>query len=156
MKVRSRRTVRRSSYRLPPTTAATAFDLLKEVRGLILADPRRYAQPEVLYHRKPGTVLDMGWDGSVVVPPCGTVGCRAGWIVELVGKMKEEDTLVAATRILGLTVHETSPFFSGSAAGSAQCGTKAHARDGARGITEFMKTYKTQLQATPIRVTRRR
>jgi hypothetical protein len=139
-----------AASRLPKTRAKTAYELLGEIRRVILAVPARYAQSEVLYRLKPGTPIHVpdGYASALIrVPACGTVGCRAGWAVELTRVRTQGGVMDTAQRLLGLTRAQAAPFFRGSAV-AGRPGTRAHAQAGARGITAFMRAHRAQLQAT--------
>jgi hypothetical protein len=142
----------KKSIRLPKTRAKNAYELLKEIRTIILAQPKRYAQTEILIHGRPGSVFSTHTWRDLIIPPCGTVGCRAGWIVELTraGGTANVGIIDRAAQILGFgTAREIGEFFAGSAA-EGEPGTREHARSGAKGITAFMKEHKARLLATRI------
>jgi hypothetical protein len=137
------------SPRIPRTKATNAYDLLKEVRDLILEDPRRYNQRTTLNHYPPGVQWTEGPRRQpILAPPCGTVGCRAGWVVELT-RSRTQYVVRGAQDILGLTDAQAETFFAAAAA-AGWAGTPEHARSGAYGITAFLKKHAKQLKAKRI------
>lgn len=62
--------------------------LLRKVKKHILEEPRRFAMGTWLKKYTPGTLIDEPDSEAFVtrrVPACGTVGCIAGWTVDLTG-----------------------------------------------------------------------
>lgn len=133
------------AVRLPKTKAKNAFELLQEIRLLILAVPTRYNQMDILSH-----YYNTGEESSTgqLVPACGTIGCRAGWVAELTSNRPNrlKDVLGYAQKKLGLTNNQADGFFSGFVA-TGRGGTREHARSGARGITKFLRENRRQLKA---------
>src|SRR4051812_46510738 len=91
---------------MPVSKAKTAYELLGEIRKLILEEPLRYDQEKW---------LDVGCLLHDREPKCGTVGCVAGWVVAL----KEQRTSSAqsvikcrAMAILGIEVNQANWLFS--------------------------------------------
>jgi hypothetical protein len=129
---------------LPTSRAKNAYDLLTEVKELILADPRRYDQGT--YIERHGGVKN----ARVIIeyPPCGTVGCVAGWVATLKrGRRFTYGTAgPIAEDILGLDQIQANDLFSGDAA-PYPAQTRDHAKAGARHITAFQKRYREQLKA---------
>lgn len=136
------------SAKPPKSKAKNAYELLGEIRKLILENPLRYDQGVYLDHKAKDPIFGptrKKW------PSCGTIGCRAGWVFELTAPEGADpyDIFGYAAKILGLTNQQAHSFFSGLAVdGKPQ--TKAHAKHGAEGIAEFMKENKKQLQAKKI------
>jgi len=137
--------------------ATNAYDLLKEIRALIQEEPKRYNQQDTLtYLRNYRNTLYRGKLAQEVAPACGTIGCRAGWVVAAAAPHPErvDDVVHYAKKVLGLTGRQAENLFDGWAAGSeadgAPFGSVEHARRGARGITVFMAHHKKQLQAHKI------
>lgn len=137
--------------KLPTSRAKTAYGILSEVRRLILKQPLRYTQQR--YIARLGSnghdVDPIGPTHTVVVaPPCGTVGCVAGWIATLArgNNFKYSDTPKIAEEVLGMSYVETEELFSGRAvSGTPQ--TLDHAERGAKHIAAFQKKYSTKLRA---------
>jgi len=141
------------------TKAHNAYDLLKEVRTLILEEPRRYNQNEWM-----SNIADIpdGYTHKGVIlsretrPACNTVGCRAGWVNELAHPNPRSystyETGDEAAKILGITTkqaeHLFAPFDDDDR--DSAWGTVENAKKGARGITVFMAHHKKQLQAKRI------
>jgi hypothetical protein len=141
---------------LPKSRAKTAYGLLSEIRRIILQDPRRYDQETTLRRIEARSLWY--YDDA---PPCGTVGCVAGWTVAL----KPKDAVQAvdppgwspvlrqAKAILGLTTGEAYVLFSGDAAGvrdPSAAGRRRHARAGAAHIARFQKAHAKHLKATRV------
>lgn len=133
--------------RRPRSHATNAYDLLNEVRTLILDEPKRYNQTIYLRRRqKPG---QKGFPG------CGTIGCVAGWVYTLKSrKRKSTDTdgvADEAAKILGISYDQRS-LFSGEAANEAagrhtKPQTRDHAKGGAAHIKAFQDEHEDQLRA---------
>lgn len=129
----------------------TAYELLQRVCEHILEEPRRYNQERWLMRGK-RYIKDFG----LSAPACGTVGCRAGWIVLLHDGMKAKvtdetcSTGWRAAQILGLDVprygNATFDLFAGGGV-SGKVGTKTYAERGAAGIRVFMAEHKFHLKA---------
>jgi|SRR5579862_4089390 len=140
------------------TRATNAYDLLKEVRALILEEPKRYNQATILDHLEeykpnPGITL-YGQPAEEFIPACKTIGCRAGWVTELTAPNPKRiiDAVEYARKQLGITEQQANTLFHGGAAGETygRWGTPEYARKGARGITVFMAHHKAQLLAKRI------
>lgn len=111
--------------------ATNAYDVLSEVREIILDEPLRYNQV---------TYLSTG-DGPGF-PKCGTVACVAGWTEVITGSTMASD-------VLGLTDAQAGElFFYGAVKGKPQ--TPMHAKLGAAHIARFQKKYAKQLKATRV------
>lgn len=125
--------------------ATNAADLLLDVAEAILEEPMRYNQKVALMTGGPG---ESGAGGTY--PDCGTIGCRAGWIVVLnktpsETKRHQHRIVDVAAKILGMPVHDLQILFRASAVtGSPQ--TETHAREGARGLLAFRKQHLTRLK----------
>ncbi len=138
------------SAKLPKSKATNAYDLLEEVRQLILEEPKRYNQ-EVFRVVEPDE-----YDAPLGLPQCGTVGCVAGWVITL----KAPDTrpgltCAIAQDILGLNDDQVGTFFDGAALARKfpehdYVQTKAYARAGAAHIRRFQKKYAAQLKAQKV------
>ena len=124
--------------RLARSKATNAYDLLSDVRRVILQTPTRYTQQ--CFQRR--------------TRDCGTVGCIAYWTERLAGKAIPAPTIawgvfdVAAAR-LGLDQRQARHLFY-SSAGKGRAGTVAHARAGARHIRAFQLAHAAQLKAQRI------
>ena len=130
---------------IPRTRAKTAYGLLSEVCRLILAEPKRYNQ-RTFIERSDESLITV--DAPEGFPPCGTIGCVAGWVATLTTRKTFTYTATAdiASRVLGLTGDQSSELFEMFAAsGSPQ--TRAHARSGVRHIRRFQKAHAAQLKA---------
>lgn len=140
-------------------TPKTAYDLMARVAAHILEEPKRYYQGKWVTKKKSDIVDVVG-----AVPQCGTVACRAGWIVALHDGLNSKaitqeiqrtggDFPVAwrAHEILDMSDRHTSDLFDGCVllhmVPSPTPGTAAYAKAGAKGIREFMRTHKAHLQA---------
>jgi len=132
------------------TEAKNAYDLLREVRSLILANPQRYNQHDTLSFGKEG---DTYWGDETKYPSCGTIGCRAGWVAALVAPRPNrlQNVMKYAQKVLGLTEEQADTFFDSYAAGRGSICTLEHARIGAKGITAFIRKNRNQLLAKRIR-----
>lgn len=143
-----RRVTRKTQYQRPPRTA---YDLLARVCEHILDEPKRYTQESYLVHGI-AAIKNLG----LAAPTCGTVGCRAGWIVALHDGptgVRGEAVEWRANQILGRG-GDTHDLFSGTAcdrlAGedtSPIIGTKKYARLGVKGLRAFMKQHAKHLKA---------
>lgn len=126
---------------IPLSRAKTAYGLLSEIRRLILDEPKRYDQTDVLRTR-PLYGTGSYW------PSCGTVGCVAGWATTLKGKPSRDGwkTLMRARHILGLDAQQADDLFDGGAAGHDPQ-KPGHARRGAYHIAAFQVAHAKQLKA---------
>jgi hypothetical protein len=146
---------------MPKLKATNAYDLLTQVRELILEEPLRYNQ-EVWLKKK-------GVDYRHQFPACGTVGCVAGWVVALVrpgGSAYDVDVNVAAKHILGLGWAPAAELFDGDAVDrlfveqqhddndddwlGPYPQTAEYAALGAEHILRFQEKYAEQLKAKAI------
>lgn len=129
--------------------ARTAYALLTEIQGLILAEPKRYNQHDTLCVKGIRSGINSSRPPKGY-PKCGTVGCVAGWVCALKHPHANSrgwfDVLGQAERILGLTPSQRWMLFSGGAAdGKAQTGE--HAKSGAAHIKRFQRKYAAKLKA---------
>lgn len=136
----------------PVSKAKTAYGLLGEIPKLILQEPKRYDQTCVLE-----VAPKDGRHNPSNYPPCGTVGCVAGWTVALTEPPRrvnrlilKANVMVHAARILGLTIGQAEELFAAGQAG-IHPQTLGHAKRGARHIARFRKRYAKQLRAKRIR-----
>lgn len=135
----------------------TAYDLLARVADHILEEPKRYYQTNWGLR---GTHLEA--IKKELRPACGTVACRAGWIVALHdGPERLNGTHLQllkriparARMILGATDNkqdirwDASDLFDGAACGMAAEGTVEHAKRGASGIRAFMRKHAAHLKS---------
>lgn len=132
--------------KMPKSRAKTAYGLLGEVAALILAEPKRYDQRDVLTFKT--------GDHETYFPACGTIGCVAGWTVALKASAPKVvagngNVLGTARKILGLTEGQEYELFVDSAVGGKSQGL-THARNGARHISQFQKKYRAQLLAKKV------
>lgn len=145
------------------TRPKTAYELLERVANHILQEPKRFWQDTwgIVGKR---AIRREGFDA---VPACGTVACRAGWVVALHDGPKmipvledfsrplnSIDVPKRANQILGFgtMTHapETSELFSSEACGprdKRRFGTHEYARLGAAGLREFMAAHADHLKA---------
>lgn len=132
---------------LLPKRIKTADGLLATIERLILEEPLRYNQWDVLtvkWHPMLG-------DPHVAFPDCGTVGCVGGWTVALTRRRQQYGSLLSnAARVLGLTGDQAGELFGAEKAGQGSQ-TLDHARRGAAHIRRFRKKYRAQLRAKRIR-----
>jgi hypothetical protein len=122
----------------PKSKAKTAYELLEEIRALTLEEPRRYNQNQY---------LSFDVDEEHGGPACGTVGCRAGWVVALRAKRPRLVTThwIYARKVLGLDAAQCNDLFGYAAVGGLP-GTREHAELGAAQLTEFMRRHEQQLK----------
>lgn len=126
---------------IPKSKAKNAYQLLAEVRALILAEPKRYNQEEWIRRVNP-------MERPEIFPSCGTICCVGGWVETLRPSAAAETTL-------GLSHGQEVELFSGEALFRLRSrasefpatGTQAYAKLGARHITAFMKANAVQLKA---------
>lgn len=128
---------------LPKSKATTAYELLSEVRRLILEEPKRYNQEHVFTDPV-----------NRNAPQCGTIACVAGWVAVLKGLDRNRDIMSQAANVLGIDDTEADELFSGAAIDEiAGCntapmiGTPEYASYGAQHIAKFQKKYAAQLKA---------
>ena len=127
---------------LPQSKAKTAYELLNEVKRVILADPKRYDQG-VFIARKSSDALNVE-----SYPACGTVACVAGWACILKDRGQAGTTIDMAAWLLGLNNKQADALFSVTAFNTtALPQTRAYARAGAQHITRFQQRYKKALKA---------
>lgn len=135
---------------LPKSTATNAYELLDEVKALILAEPRRYNQRTWVALGKHGP----DYNGAPMgFPACGTVCCIAGWIVMLKHGLDfyALETPDIACDILGVDEDAAMRLFSADGFivdGFPQ--TLAHAESGAAHITYFQHAHAAQLKAKAV------
>lgn len=138
--------------------AKTAYELLERVIAHIREEPRRYCQSTW------GALAEWGLHPAGQRPPCGTIACRAGWIVALHDgmpsfrrRLRRHDYSVRdrANIILGFPpdTNTTVPLFHAEAVPPALRAqdVPAHARQGIQGLRAFMKQHKAHLQAQKLR-----
>jgi hypothetical protein len=89
--------------------------LLRKVKAHILEEPRRFAMGTWLKKYIPGTLIDEPDSETLEmrrVPACGTVGCIAGWTVDLTGgKSSRASFDGAARRRLGISPTKSTRLF---------------------------------------------
>lgn len=140
---------------IPVSKATNAYELLDEVKALILEESTRYCQTTWIIN-DPETLMDEG----LARPRCGTVACVAGWVAQLkAGPISHWDVLETAGNILGLDRVERYALFNGDAIGDL-CGvegmyepapqTPEYAELGAEHITRFQATHEAQLKAKAV------
>lgn len=141
---RPRRTRGTSRTHAPVSNAKTAYGLLGEIATLIVAEPARYNQYDVLTFREDGDFYEK-------YPECGTVGCIAGWAVMLTRAQprRTRRVLQAARGILGLDEDQSDDLFRGLYHHSNPQ-TLAHAKAGVKHINKFRQQHRAQLQRTRI------
>lgn len=135
---------RRTWAPLPRSRAKTAYQLLDEVKKVIIEEPKRYDQGDfgVDYRNtwEPGERPDL--------PICGTVACVAGWMVVLRGGSLNDTTTGVSERaeqLMGYDI-DTSHLFGGGVV-SGESGGKTHAQNGVKHITAFQKAHAKELKA---------
>jgi hypothetical protein len=144
---------RTASAVAPTSRPETAFELLELVARHIEEEPRRYNQE--MWVLRGLALKTLGLE-----PPCGTVCCRAGWIVALHDGLDAADNMTAedrAIQILDVPHRVTAQLFSalsinywsdaaGAVVGPSR-GTPEYAKAGADGIRAFMATHEGHLKA---------
>lgn len=154
---------------LPTSRAKTAYGLLAAICKLIVAEPKRYNQDYYLIsnNNKPESFLAERWRAAGRMPACGTVGCVAGWAVQLkfpeqaVGIDRLSNTAMTAREMLGLSSEQGYDLFDHTALGKVAKteaeiaalvapGTEAYAALGVKHIRQFMAANKQQLKAKRI------
>lgn len=146
---------------VPRSKAKNAYDLLADVCAAISEEPRRYNQG-VWCLRGPKAIRD--WfeteDHKIEPPACGTMACRAGWIVQLHdGRLPRKQMFMGrvaerARNLLGVTNRwddfglDVRWLFDGAAVLDHQVGTRAYAKEGVKGLRQFMAKHKARLKAT--------
>lgn len=151
---------------LPRSKATNAYDLLDEIKQLILEEPRNYDQTLWMRYFR---------NDSRQAPPCGTVACVAGWTCALKGFNRiSQATSERAADILGLDIMTARALFSGGAlyylhcemagcpskpcGGAESCvagdmpkaGTMEYAQLGVEHISRFQRKYEAQLRAKSV------
>lgn len=141
----------------PRSNATNAYDLLRDVCKVILEEPRRYYQNRwyVTNTERIESIL-----GAKKSPDCGTMACRAGWIVQLVdGQLPKVDfeTSDRACSLLGVKDEDYSSRFRLDVTRlfsrwdrDHDVGTQAYAKQGVSGLRKLMAKYKDRLKATPL------
>lgn len=150
--------------------AKTAYELLEQVIAHIKEEPKRYAQA-TWGARNSDAIKAVG---PATVPPCGTIACRAGWIVALndglpafTARIRHDSIERRANDILGFKRQcfcgnpscngdsdgalETRELFAPHAAGNRGFSVREHARRGVAGLRAFMKQHKAHLQNRKLR-----
>lgn len=133
---------------MPTSTAATAYELLSEIRHLILAEPKRFDQTHWLTQR-----VGLASYTPKQYPACGTVGCVAGWVRVLKRPHATEstaDTPFVARRVLKISKDKSFELFAGAACGATKGQTLSHAKAGAKHIAKFQRKYAKQLKRTRV------
>jgi hypothetical protein len=120
---------------LPTTTATDPVGILKDVARVILAEPLRYDQGDWLQ-------TDVHQHG----PPCGTVGCVAGWVCVLTRRgpsfSRFLDVMAEARDRLEISGPAAYDLFNGSAIDEdLEYGTPAYAEAGVRHIDRWLREY---------------
>jgi hypothetical protein len=150
------------------STAAHVYDLLDDMCKVILDDPKHYNQSDWMI-TEPNSIrmiLSESASADIEPPDCGTMACRAGWMVQLVdgplARRHQYDTEDRAMAILGVTADEQAsqhPFavdvvilFSGYAIDRQRFkrGTFEYAQEGVRGTRAFMQKWAERLKRTPV------
>lgn len=135
--------------KLPKSKAKNAYDLLSDVRALILAEPLRYNQDIYLHLEKEDG--DNAFAAPRGFPACGTVGCVAGWVASIAPR--KFDPYISIDRQardrLGLSDQQAFELFDGRALRhvDARPQTKKYAKAGAVHIARFQKAHAAQLKA---------
>jgi len=134
------------SKAMPVSRATTAYELLAEIRQIILDEPKRYDQRVFLMTPFGPSDTRADW------PACGTIGCVAGWVKTLKAQPDEyTDAENFAWDRLGLTWSQKEELFNSKAAGvRLDRHPAAHAKRGAAHIARFMKKHAAQLKAKAV------
>lgn len=137
---------------MPQSIATNAYELLAEVKALILEEPKRYCQETYL--------VRLGMRSDLILPACGTVACVAGWVATLKGDTTSERRVSeSATEILGLDQLDSVELFHGSAIKlladrhgieALEFQTNEYAELGAEHIQRFMDAREEQLKAKAV------
>lgn len=137
---------------IPKSKAKTAYGLLSEIRALILAEPLRYDQRDIL------TIVPAS-QRDKDTPACGTIGCVAGWVCALKNARAKvlaetpcggvNPVLIYAAKKLGLNDWQRSELFGPFRAGMSDRGP-SHARAGAEHIRKFQSANRHQLLAKKV------
>lgn len=130
--------MRKTTCPLPgiaPSKAKRALGLLREVQRLILEDPKR-VDMRIILSKKP-TYLPSEQE----YPPCGAVGCIAGWVTVLKGLSEGDNLMGDAGTLLGLTAQQQKTLFVplGLIDGDQAVQTLAYARRVSQHIDRFIK-----------------
>lgn len=129
----------------------TAYDLLARVAEHIVEEPTRYDQDRWCRLGKRAIRKEFGF-----APACVTMACRAGWIVGLHDGLRSKHLTSVdmwpnpvarrANDILDMGSWDTDELFAGgNIVGNP--GTVKYAREGARGIRQFMKKHAEHLKS---------
>lgn len=140
---------------LPVSKATNAYELLDEVKALILEEPKRYDQGVWLVESE-----EEAAGHGLLLPACGTVACVAGWVVLLKASGTDYDSIQDRARdILGLGWVDSVDLFDGSAIENA-CDEEdllgvveqspKYAALGARHISSFQAAHEAQLKAKAV------
>lgn len=141
---RTAATVRKVTREKPKT----AYDLCERVAQHIEEEPLRYHQGLWGFERFVIAELQQ--------PQCGTVCCRAGWIVALhdgIGAEKSVGVAARSSQILGYRNEDLSEdsavmslYYDGSM-GHLEQGTKKYAQMGASSLRKWMRKHAAHLKA---------
>ncbi len=136
-----------STKSMPTSKAKTAYGLLSEICKLITEEPKRYAQM-IWIARKSNEHESCGMN----FPPCGTVGCVAGWVATLKGPQQFEGSAVStiASRVLGLRSDEQNRELFDAKAVNGRIQTTEYAAEGVKHIRRFQQKYASQLKAKKV------
>lgn len=122
----------------------TAYDLCEMVAQHIEEDPLRYHQG--LW----GFEGEAFKDSSLKMPDCGTVCCRAGWIVALhdgAAALRHGVVAHRSDTILGYQDWQTMNLYYDGSLDESKQGTKAYARLGADGLRQWMREHAVHLKS---------
>ena len=131
---------------IPKSFATNAYDLLTDIRTLIVEEPKRYNQSSWLKQHVTGP-------GA---PACGTIGCVAGWIKQLTEPDRKEHAQAVAERVLNDKRLNLYMLFRGGAiedlasSSTPTVGTNAYAALGDRHIRNFQQQNKKALRSIPV------
>lgn len=147
----------KARVKAPVSKATNAYDLLADVCRVIREEPARYFQDRFYVA---DTTAQRHWlDGRREPPMCGTMACRAGWVVQLrdghiAGEpmqidQRARDILSGADGNDGVFQRALTHLFAGGAIDwELKPGTIAYARAGIYGVRQFMAKHKARLKAT--------
>jgi len=135
---------------IPKSKAKNAYELLDEVKKLILAEPKRYNQENWMVKQKDyGQTLP--YDARKGFSQCGKVACVAGWVATLKPGIGGGSLAERARQILGIGHVQSYELFDGAAISlSLEPQTPAYAKAGVEHIERFQERHQEQLLAQKV------
>jgi len=140
---------------LPWTNAKTANGMLNAVMRVIKEDYRRISMNFVCV-RIGSIPRYRNLINTLISPPCGAVGCVAGWVLILTNRTSENEYNLGDTstagRILGLSYEQERELFYPQylVEARSEFQTARHANEVIRHIRAFQNKYRKQLLATKL------